>query len=326
MHDMCLLYRSCDDTTECTNCITEDMGCFDRCSSPYVGNLNENVLEIIPNTKSEFQCKEACSFDDNCIWYTYYFANDTMLPEFCFLLSDWGSTVADCPTCVTGASECKETRTCELLVEGETRQSLMLVDTGRDHNVSVVSYGGRCSLRVFAVGGGGSGGNSAGGGSGYLNYFTTVLPPVTSPVKVRVGGGSGASKVTIYGQTFSAPPGQNGENGGAGYSGGGGSCSCNGGSNGTIGPNNWWNGGQGTGEDITQYTLTDFNLSPGIGGEYTPYSLYSCGGGGGGALVNGDGPQHSSKQGAGYGGGGSGDGYADSDRGGIKGVVIMEIV
>lgn len=324
VYEMCLLFSSCTNTTECSSCTTEDMGCYDSCSSPFVGALGTNVLEILPNTKSEFQCKESCSFKSGCNWYTYYFANDTTLPLFCFLLSDWGDTVADCPTCSTGAVECKETRGCEFQLEGGNSQQLLLSEPGKEQSITVVSYGGRCTVRVLAVGGGGEGGNNAGGGSGYLNFFTAVLPPVTSEITARVGWGRDKSVVMIYGSTYSAAPGLDGLNGGSGYSGGGGSCSCDGGSNGLPGPNQWWSGGQGTGEDIAQYAFKNFSLSPGIGGEYVPSSLYSSGGGGGGVIVNGESPSHSESQGEGYGGGGSGDMY--SEMGGLPGIIIMEIV
>ena len=85
-------------------------------------------------------------------------------------------------------------------------------------------------------------------------------------------------------------------NGGAGYSGGGGggrSSGGNGGSNGGKGHGgSGWSGGngdggRGTGEDIRNYALSGFTLSPGQGGQpeggYGP--VQRGGGGGGGVLV-----------------------------------------
>ena len=63
-------------------------------------------------------------------------------------------------------------------------------------------------------------------------------------------------------------------------------------------------GGNGAGEDISDYnTFLAFSLSPGAGGQYVG-NLY--GGGGGGVLINGAGPVASINHGQGYGGGGPG--------------------
>ena len=76
-------------------------------------------------------------------------------------------------------------------------------------------------------------------------------------------------------------------------------------------------GGNGAGEDISEYnTFLAFSLSPGAGGQYVG-NLY--GGGGGGVLINGAGPVASINHGQGYGGGGPG------GLEGLPGVILIEI-
>ena len=122
-------------------------------------------------------------------------------------------------------------------------------------------------------------------------------------------------------------------NGGDGYSGGGGGGKSYGGNGGSNGGKGHWgggwggdngDGGRGTGEDIRNYALSGFTLSPGQGGQpeggYGPVQM--GGGGGGGVLVGGSGPARSQYQGEGYGGGG---GYGGSSRKGLNGVIIVSV-
>ena len=131
-------------------------------------------------------------------------------------------------------------------------------------------------------------------------------------------------------------------NGGNGYSGGGGGCHnilvCTGGkggSNGRDGGGSRETQGRGTGEDITSYELTHFNISPGRGGQrykskgnlnLKPRQPYYIGGGGGGVLVGGSGPAKdnhwlSGTQGEGYGGG-----HGSGSSRGLPGVILIEVV
>ena len=136
-------------------------------------------------------------------------------------------------------------------------------------------------------------------------------------------------------------------NGGNGYSGGGGGSTPaiigsymtggNGGSNGRDGGGSRETQGRGTGEDITSYELTHFNISPGRGGQrykskgnlnlkYHLRKPYYSGGGGGGVLVGGSGPARNQNiwaqhQGEGYGGG---TGFGISR--GLPGVILIEVV
>ena len=148
----------------------------------------------------------------------------------------------------------------------------------------------------------------------------------------QVGDQTESSSVTFSsGDIYAANPGQDGQpyDGGAGYSGGGGSGRSfgYGGEGGTDGGDGHagsdGSGGHGTGEDVSSFTFTAWNIEAGAGGEVLHSSSgYGYGGGGGGVLVNGEGPQTSPYKGQGYGGGGSGY-YSYGD--GMPGVILVEI-
>ena len=174
------------------------------------------------------------------------------------------------------------------------------------------------------VGGGGNSEGNGGSGSGCPRYYKEIAKSF-SVLTVEVGGSGQPSNITIDGTwilTADAGYGSTGNNydGGDGYSGGGRQGPFNGGSDG--GDGGGAGGGSGTGEDVTDFLLDNFVLSPGAGGEYY-YAADGYGGGGGGVLVNGDGPAGSQWKGEGYGGGGAGN---NGDRLGLPGTVLLEIV
>ena len=80
--------------------------------------------------------------------------------------------------------------------------------------------------------------------------------------------------------------------------------------------------GSGTGEDIGEFMMSSWTLSPGAGGKFYEeiFGDNHYGGGGGGVTVYGEGPYASEYQGQGYGGGGSGYSYTN----GLQGVVLLE--
>ena len=121
-----------------------------------------------------------------------------------------------------------------------------------------------------------------------------------------------------------------GEDGAAGYSGGGGygygsenGGGGGGGSNGAKGEDGVDGaGGAGSGVRIDDIPVTNFVLSPGEGGTRT-ITRYT-GGGGGGVLVDGQGPYRlSDRVGEGYGGGGSAE-YGPVPS--LPGAVILDFV
>ena len=156
---------------------------------------------------------------------------------------------------------------------------------------------------------------------------------------MTVGGEREASEVTISGNKTMAFPGYNSaQDGGNGYSGGGGvgyTNPCDGGTNGGngTGDGDYSIGGNGTGEDISIYFFENYKLSSGEGGKHSTVSdSMFRGGGGGGVLINDEGPGLKGNKdgvewahGQGYGGGGTYHVDEPSDNLGAPGVIIIEV-
>ena len=234
-------------------------------------------------------------------------------------------------------------------MDGESSKSVMITAVAEPKEISV-SGAGACEVTLLLVGSGGySRSGCAGAGSGHLVYSALQLSAGTV-LRAVVGQGSGyadhvhegntsvlfSTPVTIDGITVEGIMAQPAEvagfnNGGSGYSGGGGAGYCEspnpqfageGGSDGSDGRDGYrGQGGEGTGEDISNYVFASWTLTPGVGGK-TASSRF--GGGGGGILVDGAGPQPINTVGQGYGGGASGYG-GDPDRFGVPGLILMEI-
>ena len=208
----------------------------------------------------------------------------------------------------------------------------MFTKPGLEINVTTPPFtSSECQLRVLAIGGGGEG-NSGGGGSGYIQFHSETFTAETF-ISLTVGDKSQSSSVTVNDQNVTAAPGIDYDGtsgkGADGYSGGGGGASpgCDGGTDGSDGKDCDYDGGHGTGDDVTAYKMDNFVLTPGAGGKYFYDSIdgYNYGGGGGGVMVNGQGPQRDSdNQGEGYGGGG-GRHYSRGTYDGLPGVILMEV-
>jgi len=205
----------------------------------------------------------------------------------------------------------------------------MLDQADVDYNLEIINDGDLCIFQFLLIGGGGgyygADGRGSGGGSGNLRYiFTTAKPGVTS-ISARTGGSREASRVALNNsdtfRSFTPEPGETGdaEGGGDGYSGGGGRCPCDGGSNGTDGEGQ--DGGHGSAIDVTHLPFQNFTLAPGNGGHNEKSPNSNFGKGGGGLLINGNGPVHDVEQGEGYGGGGG-----PYHNAGLHGAIIIEIV
>ena len=162
---LCYLFRACYSVNNCSSCTTESMECFESCSSNIVGDLDENILELIPGIQSEQECKERCSGNSECSFFTYFFEDDPVLYNQCFLLTEFLDPRQPCETCISGPRDCSNS--CYLKYKGEYFQSLMLTNTTEQHYVTVAGVGS-CKLNFLAVGGGGNyvGGTIGGGGSG----------------------------------------------------------------------------------------------------------------------------------------------------------------
>ena len=53
----CRLYRSCDKVNECTNCVSENVDCFEICGSNQVGLIDDNFITASPSVQSELEYK-----------------------------------------------------------------------------------------------------------------------------------------------------------------------------------------------------------------------------------------------------------------------------
>ena len=67
----CQLFTSCETINNCTNCMSENMGCYRSCGSNIVGVLEDNVQDVIPNIDSELECRMSCLSSFGCTFYTY---------------------------------------------------------------------------------------------------------------------------------------------------------------------------------------------------------------------------------------------------------------
>ena len=248
-----------------------------------------------------------------------------MYHDICFLLTELQQPMEtySSNTASSGPGDCS--RICTLEMDGQSHQSLKLTSTGDDVRMSVPVLGSEpCTIRVLAVGGGGRG-DGGGGGSGYIQYQNITLPPGINILDVTVGYERQPSIVIVNdNMTISAECGEdaNGQDGGDGYSGGGDYGQYYGGSDGSQGQGDQGGYGSGTGEDIGEFMMSSWTLSPGAGGKFYEeiFGDNHYGGGGGGVTVYGEGPYASEYQGQGYGGGGSGYSYTN----GLQGVVLLE--
>ena len=327
--NLCQLFSSCDSLTQCSGCVSENRNCFQTCGSNVVGSLDENVLELFPSIESEVKCKEKCLNNPECSFYTFFFPNDTVFYNYCFLLAELAPPAQPCTSCTTAPADCSAPAPCRLSVAGAEHQQLLLNTSLATTAITVTGGGGgACALTFLLVGGGGLG-TYAGGGSGYLEYRAELQVAAGTEMTARVGDPGQETLLSLGSRgTFTAAPGQDGEynDGGDGYSGGGGYGDTGGKPNGGTdgGDGEGAGGGAGSGADLATCSLAAWSLAAGAGGGY----LDSFGGGGGGVLVDGAGPgtggYPGGYQGQGYGGGGSGL-TPSSINIGFQGVILLEI-
>ena len=315
--NFCRIFKTCVNTVDCTNCVTQNMDCFRTCGENSVGHMDENIIDTIDNTKSELDCKLSCSGTVNCTFYTYYLEEDPLYHQLCVLLTDLLPPLEPSDSASTGPADCSSK--CSFNVNGDSLMSLMVTEDEVDVTVNAF---GSCELTILAVGGGGVG-FYQGGGSGYLQYQKISLSTGITSLQATAGANAQPSSVTFNGTSIVANPGQIGggsdNDGGAGYSGGGqyNSNCYSGGYDGSDGGGS--EGGSGTHEDISDYIFTTWKLTPGDGG--LPNGNLE-GGGGGGVMVDEFGPEADEYDGQGYGGGGSGSQFIFK---GLPGLVLLEI-
>ena len=327
---LCQMFITCENTINCSNCVSENMACYRSCSSNVVGDLDENIQDLLTNIESELACRQLCLNVSECSFYTYFYPNDTNFEKYCFLQTEFVGPAQPCSTCITGPVDCSVK--CSLALDGVEHTSLMLNNTDKSNNITITGWGS-CDLTLLLVGGGGRYGSSGGAGSGYLQYSSLQVSPGTV-LTAQVGDQRQSSSVTLSSSdTVTAQPGKDSHgsyDGGDGYCGGGGGGGFDGGAGGTNGGDghsgSGGSGGLGTGEDVSSFTFTAWNIEAGAGGEVYDYNpggghIY-FGGGGGGLLVDGQGPKYTRYQGQGYGGGGCG---LSSYGAGLPGVILIEM-
>ena len=44
---ICRSFKKCEDVVQCENCITQNMECFRTCGSNIVGQMDENIIDVI---------------------------------------------------------------------------------------------------------------------------------------------------------------------------------------------------------------------------------------------------------------------------------------
>ena len=100
----CQLLTSCDTVNNCTSCVSENMVCYRSCSDNVVGDLDENVLDVVPNIDTQAECKQSCLSTPRCSFYTWYIYH-----RHCFLQSEFVGPAQPCTACITGPVDCSDT-------------------------------------------------------------------------------------------------------------------------------------------------------------------------------------------------------------------------
>merc|ERR1719481_1239761 len=71
--NICRSFKACDSVVKCENCLSQNMECFRKCGMNIVGQMDENIIDIVYGVKSELECKTLCSETNACFWYTLFF-------------------------------------------------------------------------------------------------------------------------------------------------------------------------------------------------------------------------------------------------------------
>ena len=87
-----------------------------------IGALDDNFLDLIPDTISESDCIDRCRNNTDCKYYTYFLDDD---PNYgtCTLLSSFAEPFEECETCVTGPLECQ-------VIKKKIKKTLDWLDSG----------------------------------------------------------------------------------------------------------------------------------------------------------------------------------------------------
>ena len=175
--NICRTFQTCERVVECQNCISQNINCFNRewpCGTNIIGSMNETIGEIVDGVLSELECKQLCSENEECSWYTFFFSFDELNHDTCVLQTDLHLPIETSSSAFSGPNDCSNDF-CSLVLRGENHKSLKFTEDESGIIVYVPPWVDRsCHLRVLAVGSGGDG-DYGGGGSGYLDYQTFTL-------------------------------------------------------------------------------------------------------------------------------------------------------
>ena len=274
--DTCLLYSNCTTLEPVDDCFTEELGCSRFCHAPIEGLLGENLIDFIPEL-SEAACEAECEIREECHFFTYHWSNSSTFPNTCFLLTEIQEPINVCPenTCVSGGDNC-EYSMCGFVGDGILHPNGIIVNETKD--VSMLMLGPACGSKsaiAVAIGGGGQqNDDGAGCGSGYVEFTEFNVSAPLIKFEAIVGSANLLSQVNEFSPgnytLLEALPGGKGSgtNGAPGYSGGGGdnkdgqgTGAGDGGSNGSDGKDGCcYNGGKGSGFDITTIPLKNLAL------------------------------------------------------------------
>ena len=66
LSNICRIFKTCENTVNCTNCVTQNMDCYRTCGANVVGHMDENIIDMIDNINWERDCQKLCSETGNC--------------------------------------------------------------------------------------------------------------------------------------------------------------------------------------------------------------------------------------------------------------------
>ena len=203
---MCRTFKTCEKVVECENCESQNINCFNRpwpCGSNVVGRMEENIVDVVMGVTSEQECKQLCSDNPECSWFTFFFSFDPQNHDTCFLQTELHLPIETSNSAFSGPSDCSNDF-CTLVTDDGPLTSLIVNDTST-YNLYIPIWKSEssetCKLRVLAIGGGGHSFSTLGGGSGFIQYRTLSLNQGLNVIKANVGSDGRDSTLRINGQT-----------------------------------------------------------------------------------------------------------------------------
>ena len=114
--NICRSFKSCESVVQCENCVSQSLDCFRTCGTNNVGQMDENIIDIVLGVETELECKTLCSQTEACSWYTFFFSNSSVNHDICNLLTELLPPIETSDTAVSGPSDCN--KDCVLVTKG----------------------------------------------------------------------------------------------------------------------------------------------------------------------------------------------------------------